>query len=138
VPMASQSRLRAVLSKLSDQPERYDVRVVATSRDDLRSWIDKGKYRGDLYARLSGFEVRLPTLRERRDRLGVLLGGLCHAARTSASITTDAFRWALGYPWPYNVRQLVQAFTTAVTITGDDAIGRPALEAAVAGTGHGS
>lgn len=110
-----------------------DARLIATSTRDLRAAVALGSFRRELYARLSGFEVRVPPLRERLDRLGVLIRAFYRGATgPELHVTTEAFRYALSYDWPYNVRQLHQALTTAMTIASREGwVGQPVLAEAL-------
>jgi two-component system nitrogen regulation response regulator NtrX len=88
-----------------------DVRVVASSNRDLGSEISAGRFREDLYYRLSVVPIRVPPLRERREDIPLLA---CHfmvraseAARlTPREIGEDAMAALQAYSWPGNVRQL--------------------------------
>src|SRR5262249_11502013 len=55
------------------KPEPVDVRVISATNQDIPALVEKGKFRADLWARLSGFVTRLPPLRSRREDLGLLL-----------------------------------------------------------------
>jgi two-component system nitrogen regulation response regulator NtrX len=88
-----------------------DVRVVAATNRDLAAEIAAGRFREDLYYRLSVVPIRVPALRERREDIPLLArhfmerGG--EAARLPPrEIGEDAFAALQAYPWPGNVRQL--------------------------------
>ena len=53
-----------------------DLRVVAATHRDLDDMVAEGSFRHDLFARLAGFRVTVPTLSERRPDLGILIGAL--------------------------------------------------------------
>jgi DNA-binding NtrC family response regulator len=105
----------------SAQSRRVDVRVVAATDADLEARLDDGRFRTPLFHRLAGFEVRLPSLAERRDDIGRLLvhflarelGG--KEALLAAADAADERPWPpaplvaqlAAYDWPGNVRQLV-------------------------------
>lgn len=127
-----QAHVRTLIAETAGAGGR-DVRVIATSTRDLRAAVAVGAFRRELYARLSGFEVRVPPLRERLDRLGVLMQAFYRGATgPELHVTTEAFRYALAYDWPYNVRQLQQALTTAMTIASREGwIGQPVLAEAL-------
>jgi len=85
-----------------------------------------GGFRRDLYARLAGFTMELPPLRDRRMDLGVLVAALVRklAGSRGAPVTlTAAAAEALAtYPWPLNVRELEQALARALVLAGDGPI----------------
>lgn len=94
-----------------DTDVAVDVRVVSSSSRDLRAEIDAGRFREDLYHRLSVVPIRIPALRERRDDVPTLVEHFM--ARSSESlglparrIGDDAMAMLQSYDWPGNVRQL--------------------------------
>lgn len=127
-----QAHVRSLIAETTHARGK-DVRLIATSTRDLRAAVASGSFRRELYARLSGFEVRVPALRERLDRLGVLIRAFYRGATgPELHVTTEAFRYALAYDWPYNVRQLHQALTTAMTIASREGwVGQPVLAEAL-------
>jgi transcriptional regulator with AAA-type ATPase domain len=94
-----------------------DVRIVAATHQDLTRRIAERRFRHDLYARIAGFEVRMPALRGRREDLGVLiatiLSRLC-ADPERVTLSKTAARALFRYPWPLNIRELEQALRSAV------------------------
>jgi len=91
--------------------EPVDVRVIAATNRDLRSAVNDGRFRADLYYRLAVLRIRLPPLRERLDDIDVLvpklLLGLGLNRASLAQLTTPAFLHELKRNlWPGNVRQL--------------------------------
>jgi hypothetical protein len=92
-------------------------RWIASSSRDVRIAVDGGKFRPDLYARLSVFEGRLPALRERREDMGLLLRAICRTRDgRPAAVTTSAFRRLLAHRWPFNVRELGQTLQAALAV----------------------
>src|SRR5262249_14397954 len=104
---------------------KVDVRVVAATHQDLQARINDGRFRQDLYARLSGFEASLPPLRERREDLGTLIATILprvapHPERIT--IHRSSARLLLRYGWPLNIRELEQALRAAVALIEDGEI----------------
>jgi DNA-binding NtrC family response regulator len=99
------------------------VRVIAATNQDIPAFIEKGKFRADLWARLSGFVVRLPTLRARREDLGMLLSTLIAklAPERAATIGLEraSARAMLAYSWPLNVRELENLVRTSLALSPD-------------------
>jgi two-component system, NtrC family, nitrogen regulation response regulator NtrX len=88
-----------------------DVRVVASSNRDLGSEISAGRFREDLYYRLSVVPIRVPPLRERREDIPLLARHFMDRASEAArlaprEIGEDAMAALQAYSWPGNVRQL--------------------------------
>jgi DNA-binding NtrC family response regulator len=93
------------------QAKRVDARVVAATNRDLRSEVAGGRFRSDLFYRLSIMELRLPPLRERREDISLLTAAFVRecAARLNREVTgvnTAAERVLQQAPWDGNVREL--------------------------------
>jgi pSer/pThr/pTyr-binding forkhead associated (FHA) protein len=130
LPPSSQAALLRVLQEREVMPVGgtravpIDLRVVAATHRDLDDMVAEGSFRHDLFARLAGFRVTVPTLLERRTDLGILIGAL-HARLfppDHPGFDIDAARLLLRYPWPLNVRELEQALATAQVLAGSEAI----------------
>jgi DNA-binding NtrC family response regulator len=94
-----------------NEPIRTDVRIIAATNRDLESMVAEGKFRADLYYRLSGFSIHLAPLRQRREDLLLLLE--IYLRRFSKELNKDVrdvspecLELLLKYPWPGNVREL--------------------------------
>ena len=93
----------------SERTRRVDVRVVAASNRDLRGEVAAGRFRADLYHRLSILPVRLPPLRERAGDVALLARHFLaelSPSRGSRPLSTGAREALERYPWPGNVREL--------------------------------
>ncbi len=145
LPIELQGKLLRVLQEGEFEPvgssrtRKVDVRVVAATNRDLFASIGQGKFREDLYYRLSVFPITVPPLRERGDDV-VLLGETFarqFAARMGRRI--DPLSPALAarlqaYPWPGNVRELQNVIERAVITARDGQLNlERALPAAAAG-----
>ena len=125
LPLESQALLLRVLQSGeyrkvgSNKIEHTDVRIVAATNIDLYEAVRRGKFREDLYFRLSAAQVRIPALRDRHEDIYLLFrkftsdfsetSGMC-----KISLRPDAIRLLNTYRWPGNVRQL-KGFTQALT-----------------------
>ena len=125
LPLESQALLLRVLQSGeyrkvgSNKIEHTDVRIVAATNIDLNEAVRRGKFREDLYFRLSAAQIRIPALRDRKDDIYLLFrkftsdfsetSGMC-----KISLRPDAIRLLDSYRWPGNVRQLM-GFTQALT-----------------------
>jgi DNA-binding NtrC family response regulator len=132
LPLAAQPSLLRVLQEREvtplggARPVPIDVRLVTATHHDLASLVDAGRFRADLLARLAGFELVLPPLRERREDLGVLVAELLRrvapARAGEVALTVDTARALFQYDMPLNVRELEKCLATAVVLAGDGAI----------------
>ncbi len=100
---------------------KADVRIIAASNVDLERAVDEGRFRRDLFYRLSVFPITLPALRERREDIHPLvIHFLEHfkqrTSRFVSGISKDALRALISYDWPGNVRELENAVERAVII----------------------
>ncbi|MCA9677198.1 MAG: sigma 54-interacting transcriptional regulator, partial [Myxococcales bacterium] len=126
LPEESQVALLRVLQEGEVRPIgaadalRVDVRVVAATHQDLPARIVAGRFREDLYARLAGFQVALPPLRDRREDVGALVAAILPRLDDAGVVTFHraAARALLAYPYPLNVRELEQALRAAVVLAG--------------------
>lgn len=103
-----------------------DVRILAATHRDLRGLVARGVFREDLLARLSGFELHLPPLEQRREDLGLLVRDLLlrlapDRAR-DVTFTRRAARALFAHAWPLNVRELEKCLERALVLAGDATI----------------
>jgi two-component system, NtrC family, response regulator HydG len=129
--LASQGKLLRALQereieRVGDSATReVDVRVVAATNADLKEAVKAGRFRDDLYFRLTTFPVRIPPLRERRDDIPLLmrhfLDRFCTAhGRRVSGFTARAVEALLAYPFPGNIRELENMVERGVLLAGDD------------------
>jgi len=87
-----------------------DVRVIAACNADLSRYVEEGKFRKDLYYRLSSFPVRIPPLRERPEDIPLLTASILEEfsrkLKRQISISNETVSYLLTYEWPGNVREL--------------------------------
>jgi transcriptional regulator with GAF, ATPase, and Fis domain len=124
LPLSLQAKLLRFLDQKevqrlgSSETLKVDVRVVAATNANLARCVDEGRFRGDLYYRLSTFPLELPTLAERTGdvlRLAEHFLQLFAAAteRAPAVIDARAARMLEAHAWPGNVRELQQVMERA-------------------------
>jgi sigma-54 specific flagellar transcriptional regulator A len=92
------------------QPICCNVRIIAATHRNLDEAILRGQFRGDLFYRLNVFPIEMPSLRERRDDLDVLISEFIEqnraAGRPAIALTPAALAVLRRHPWPGNVREL--------------------------------
>ncbi|VGA08500.1 anaerobic nitric oxide reductase transcription regulator NorR [Klebsiella pneumoniae] len=118
-----------------DRSLRVDVRVLAATNRDLRQEVVEGRFRADLYHRLSVFPLSVPPLRERESDVVLLAGYFCEQCRLRMGlarvILAEAARNRLQqWSWPGNVRELEHAIHRAVVLAratqaGDEVVLEP-------------
>ena len=108
-----------------------DVRVIAACNADLPQYIREGKFRKDLYYRLSTVPLRIPPLRERPEDISPLanaiLNQLSHKLRRPFSLTVDAAQRLREHDWPGNVRELRNVLEFSACLTPSGIISRDRL-----------
>ena len=109
-----------------------DVRIIAATNRDLEEEIRRGNFRSDLFYRLNVIALNLPTLRERRDDLLLLLEAFLQTmAQESGSepkaLSSEALDAVMVYEWPGNVRELENALEHAVVLSRGNLIEAGAL-----------
>jgi PAS domain S-box-containing protein len=127
VPLAMQAKLLRVLQeqeleRVGDtRTRKVNVRVIAASNRNLKKEVDEGRFRQDLFYRLSVFPIEAPPLRERREDIGPLVA---HFIRQSArrmnrpepQISKTALDQLASYHWPGNVRELQNTVERAIIL----------------------
>jgi two-component system nitrogen regulation response regulator NtrX len=113
---------------------RVDVRVLAASNQNLAELIGQGRFREDLFYRLSVIPIEVPPLRQRPEDIPLLVEHFIHLfsgenAKRPKAISVEALAYFLVYEWPGNVRELRNMVERLVIMTPGDVIGPEALPA---------
>jgi len=130
MPLAAQAKLLRVLQEKEVEPlgssrvAKVDVRVIAASSVDLRQMVSMGRFRSDLYYRLSVLPIELPPLRERIGDLELLCDHMLEeiaqrVGRPQREITPTALAVLSAYAWPGNIRELRNVLEQ-VTLNSDN------------------
>jgi two-component system response regulator AtoC len=129
LPLALQVKLLHVLEAKeirpvgSEQVRKVDVRIVAATNRDLQAMAAEGRFREDLYFRLSAFHIWVPPLRERREDLPALIryllerGALRFGLRKAPMPDAEAEEILVAHAWPGNVRELENVLHRAMILT---------------------
>lgn len=136
LPLTTQVRLLRVLETGefirvgSSQPIKTDVRIIAATNENMLQAIQSGKFREDLFYRLSTVPIKLPPLRQRKDDIHLLFrkfaADFAEKYRMPAiRLSDEAIHVLLNYNWPGNIRQLknvteqISVVENSRDITGD-------------------
>lgn len=117
LPLGTQARLLRVLEAGefirvgSSKVQKTDVRVIAATNKDLFQLVQQGKFREDLYYRLSTVPIRVSSLRDRKEDIYILFrkfaADFADKYKTSSvQLDEEAKNLLINYPWPGNVREL--------------------------------
>ncbi|VUZ85390.1 regulator [Candidatus Methylomirabilis lanthanidiphila] len=106
---------------------RVDVRIIAATNKDLAHEVRTGGFREDLYYRLNVVSVTLPSLRERKEDIPLLIEHFLQQCRVTGqqakTISREAMQSLVDYPWPGNVRELANTIERLQILTSGDAVG---------------
>ncbi len=132
MPLTAQTRLLRVLQEGEFtrvggfETRRADVRIIAATNQDLRSLINEGRFREDLFYRLNVVPVRLPSLRERLEDIGDLARHFLRQAEAEGlpgkAISNEAIEVLKQQPWSGNVRELENLMRRLAVLCAEDVI----------------
>ena len=130
MPLSTQVKLLRVLESGeitpvgSNKTIKVNVRLVSATNRNLEEAVENGSFRRDLYHRLKVVTLRLPSLKERREDLPILLDHFMKIFmqkydKTIKGVSTSARKRLLSYDWPGNVRQLRNVVESMVVVDFD-------------------
>ncbi|MDH5386272.1 MAG: sigma-54 dependent transcriptional regulator, partial [Candidatus Aminicenantes bacterium] len=116
----------------SSKPIKVDVRILAATNENLADCVSEGKFREDLFYRLSVVPIHLPPLRERKEDIPLLMNHFLHkynrrAKKQINSISRDVLKALTQYDWPGNIRELENTIERAVVLSKSNEIELDAL-----------
>jgi transcriptional regulator with PAS, ATPase and Fis domain len=125
-----QKKLLRVLQEYEIRPVggketiKVNVRLITATNQDLKKLVGEGKFREDLYYRLNVITINLPSLRERREDIPLLVNHFSdkiaqQTKTTKKTLSEEAMRIFLDYHWPGNVRELENEIKRICTLTGE-------------------
>ncbi|MBW2648183.1 MAG: sigma 54-interacting transcriptional regulator, partial [Deltaproteobacteria bacterium] len=128
LPLELQTKLLRVLDSGefermgSSRTFKVDVRIIAATNRDLEAEIQKGRFREDLWYRLSVFPIAVPPLRQRKEDIPLLVSFFLkrfnkEMGKTITSVPKAVMDRLLAYPWPGNIRELKNVIERAVITT---------------------
>ena len=131
LPLELQAKMLRVLEdgrfERLGSPEtiNVNVRLVSATNRNLEQAVREGRFRADLYHRLSVFPILLPPLRERREDIPLLIWGFIEVlgrrmGKSIKSIPKRALQQLQQYEWPGNIRELKNVIERALILSGDD------------------
>lgn len=130
MPLSVQSRLLRVLQERKVTPlgstESYhvDIKLISATNRSLKKDVESGQFRQDLYYRVSGLNLELPSLRERTDRKQLFhqVNALYSNGSENEKLSSEIIELFYQHPWPGNVRQLVSVIQIAQAMSDDEPI----------------
>ena len=111
LPIATQDKLLRAL-------DQHDVRLICASHRDLPAEVSRGRFRADLYTRISGFSIPVPPLRDRRSEIEPLAIQFASTLARGGAVGPEALDVLRAYTWPGNVRELKNAIERGLVLSG--------------------
>ena len=132
IPLNQQARLLAVLEGVeptdpdTTDPSEIDIRIISTSRDNLKEKTKRGEFLEDLYYQLNVIPLYLPPLRERKGDIQMLINHFLdiYSPHESIRIKPDAIDVLADYPWPGNISELENIIERLVTVNNGTEISK--------------
>ena len=130
LPLSTQVRLLRILESGeyikvgSSKVQKTNVRIVAATNVNMEAAIKKGKFREDLFYRLSTIIINIPPLRERKDDIPILIehfnSEICKEhGIAKKSFTDDALKVLMAYKWSGNIRELRNVIERLIILSSD-------------------
>ncbi len=127
MPISIQPKILRVLQerkvrRLGSNQEIYvNFRLICATNRDLKKLMNEGKFRGDLYYRITTIHIHLPPLRERKEDIPDLVNCIIRKAskemgKTIKGYTEEFLKRIMNYPWPGNVRELENILRKAIAL----------------------
>lgn len=122
MPLSLQARLLRVLQERKVAPlgageeQNIDIAVICATHRDLKRLVQESAFREDLYYRVNGVSLRLPSLRERDDLAGMIAAMLGKLGAAQVSLTQELTDLLGRYDWPGNIRQLDMVLRSALAM----------------------
>lgn len=139
LPLMAQAKLLRAIETQTFRPvggcrdRQSDFRVVAASNENLSTLCELGRFRLDLFHRLAGITLRVPSLAEHREDIPLLVDTfLGRGKQNPKAIDGQAIDVLMRQDWPGNVRQLKHVVELAAAFSDKDVIVRDAIQAALA------
>jgi len=125
MPMSIQAKVLRILEekeivRLGETKScQVDVRIISATNKDLKVEMEAGRFRQDLYYRLTALCFRIPPLRERREDIPILIR---HFAGDKIKFTPDTMKMMVAFDWPGNVRELENEVKKLVLLSGESGV----------------
>ena len=104
---------------------QVDVKVVSAANKDVKSEVELGRFRADLYYRISALTLSIPPLRERKEDIPLLIDHVINSnpAFKGKSFRNEALKTLAEYAWPGNVRELLNVVYRILLLSKNDVVG---------------
>jgi DNA-binding NtrC family response regulator len=113
---------REIIPVGGTKPRKIDVRLIAATNADLERAVNENRFRADLFYRLNVIQIRLPSLRERKEDIEEMVEHFLKKltnGKEPKTLSKEARDSLLAYDWPGNVRELENVIERAVILSDD-------------------
>jgi two-component system NtrC family response regulator len=130
MPLSIQAKVLRILEEKEivrlgeTKPRKVDVRIISATNKDLKTEMEGGRFRSDLYYRLTALCFPIPPLRDRKEDIPLLVN---HFAEGRVKFTPETMRYLIAFDWPGNVRELENEVKKLVLLAGESGPVEPAL-----------
>lgn len=129
IPLSVQSKLLRVLEEKKVMPLGssssipVDIKIISSSKQDLKKLIENGKFRDDLYFRIGGLNIQLPAFKDRTDKIELIKQIYSECAELQFNDLSDEVLQLLAqHPWPGNFRQLKNVISIALSMADTEKV----------------
>ena len=130
MPLSIQAKVLRILEEKEivrlgeTKPRKVDVRIISATNKDLKTEMEGGRFRSDLYYRLTALCFRIPPLRERKEDIPMLVN---HFSEGRVKFAPETLRYMVAFEWPGNVRELENEVKKLVLLAGESGPVEPSL-----------
>jgi transcriptional regulator with PAS, ATPase and Fis domain len=96
-----------------------NVRIIASTNENLQELIEKGKFRKDLYYRINNFTVTIPPLKERKEDIPFIIKSIMESHKSKKTIDGELMNFLIKYEWPGNIRELKNCIEYLIYMSGN-------------------
>ncbi len=125
LPLDLQVKLLRLLQEREYRPvgslhrQKVDLRIIAATHRDLTREVERGTFRQDLFYRLNVIKIRVPSLRERKEDIPMLVERFLVKTGNRYTVTPETMEMMLKHDWPGNVRELQNSVERLVALASD-------------------
>ena len=106
----------------SVREKKVDVRIIAATNKNLQKMVEQGTFREDLFYRLNVINIKLPTLRKRKEDIPLLADFFLHKTHPQKSFDSQVYSIFQSYSWPGNIRELQNEIQRALVLSQNNSI----------------
>jgi len=125
MPLSIQAKVLRILEEKEivrlgeTRPQKVDVRIISATNKDLKTEMEGGRFRQDLYYRLTALCFNIPPLKERREDIPLLIK---HFSEGDIKFTPEAIKHLVAFDWPGNVRELENEVKKLILLSGEKGV----------------